>query len=113
RVQNEDFAWVVDAMRINRSVGGDLAQILDQVGETIRARNRLKRQVAALTAEGKISAMVLGFLPIGMGLILYSSNPDYMDPLFSRTIGLVMLGVAVGLLVAGALWLKKLIDVEY
>lgn len=113
RVQNEDFAWVVDAMRINRTVGGDLAQILDQVGETIRARNRLKRQVSALTAEGRISAMVLGFLPIGMGLILYSSNPDYMDPLFSRTIGLIMLGVAVALLVAGALWLKKLIDVEY
>jgi tight adherence protein B len=113
RVKNEDFAWVVDAMRINRTVGGDLAQILDQVGETIRARNRLKRQVAALTAEGRISAMVLGFLPIGMGLILYSSNPDYMEPLFSRTVGLIMLGVAVTLLVAGALWLKKLIDVEY
>lgn len=113
RVQNEDFAWVVDAMRINRTVGGDLAQILDQVGETIRARNRLKRQVAALTAEGRISAMVLGFLPIGMGLILFSSNPDYMKPLFSRTIGWIMLGVAVTLLVAGALWLKKLIDVEY
>ena len=113
RVKNEDFAWVVDAMRINRTVGGDLAQILDQVGETIRARNRLKRQVSALTAEGRISAMVLGFLPIGMGLILYSSNPDYMEPLFSRTIGLIMLGVAVTLLVAGALWLKKLIDVEY
>ena len=113
RVQNEDFAWVVDAMRINRTVGGDLAQILDQVGETIRARNRLKRQVAALTAEGRISAMVLGFLPIGMGLILFSSNPDYMKPLFSRTIGWIMLGVAVTLLIAGALWLKKLIDVEY
>jgi tight adherence protein B len=113
RVQNEDFAWVVDAMRINRTVGGDLAQILDQVGETIRARNRLKRQVAALTAEGRISAMVLGFLPIGMALILFSSNPDYMRPLFSRTIGLIMLAVAVALLVAGALWLKKLIDVEY
>jgi len=113
RVQNEDFEWVVDAMRINRQVGGDLAQILDQVGETIRARNRLKRQVAALTAEGRMSALVLGVLPIGMGLILYSSNPDYMEPLFSRTIGWIMLGVAVGLLVAGALWLKKLIDIEY
>lgn len=113
RVQNEDFEWVVDAMRINRQVGGDLATILDQVSETIRARNRLQRQVSALTAEGRISALVLGVLPIGMGLILYSSNPDYMDPLFSRTIGWVMLGVAAGLLAVGALWLKKLIDIEY
>lgn len=113
RVQNEDFEWVIDAMRINRQVGGDLAQILDQVGETIRARNRLKRQVSALTAEGRISALVLGLLPVVMALVLYSSNPDYMDPLFSRTIGLVMLGVSVGLLLAGAFWLKKLIDIEY
>jgi tight adherence protein B len=113
RVQNEDFEWVIDAMRINRQVGGDLANILDQVGETIRSRNRLKRQVAALTAEGRISAMVLGSLPIGMGLILYTSNPDYMAPLFSRTIGWIMLGIAVGLLVTGALWLKKMIDIEY
>ena len=113
RVQNEDFEWVVDAMRINRQVGGDLARILDQVSETIRARNRLKRQVSALTAEGRISALVLALLPVAIAAILFSSNPDYMEPLFSRTGGLIMLGVAVGLLVAGALWLKKLIDIEY
>ncbi len=56
---------------------------------------------------------MLGFLPVGMGLILYSSNPDYMKPLFESTIGWIMLGVAVGLLATGALWLKKMIDIEY
>lgn len=113
RVQNEDFEWVVDAMRINHQVGGDLASILDQVSETIRARNRLKRQVDALTAEGRISALVLTVLPAAIGLLLYSSNPDYMDPLFNRTVGQIMLGGGILLLVAGALWLKKLIDIEY
>ncbi len=113
RVQNEDFEWVVDAMRINRQVGGDLASILDQVAETIRARNRLKRQVAALTAEGRMSAYVLGVLPVAIGLILYSSNPDYLHPLFTRTAGQIALAFAVGLLLAGVLWLKKLIDIEY
>ncbi len=113
RVQNEDFEWVVDAMRINRQVGGDLASILDQVSETIRSRNRLKRQVAALTAEGRISALVLFLLPIGLGLVLYSSNPEYMDPLFDRTAGQIALGLGIALLVAGGLWLRKMIDIEY
>lgn len=112
RMQNEDFVWVVDAIRVHRRVGGDLSQILERVSETIRARNRLRRQIQALTAEGRLSAIVLGSLPIAMGLILYASNPDYLEPLFSRTIGWIALGVGVGLLAIGVLWLRKLIDVE-
>ena len=112
RVQNEDFEWVVDAIRIHHQVGGDLAQILDKVSETIRARNRLRRQISALTAEGRMSGLVLGILPIAMGLLLYASNPDYLDPLFNSTGGLVLLGGGIALLVAGAVWLKKLVDVE-
>lgn len=112
RVQNEDFEWVIDAIRIHRQVGGDLAQILDKVSETIRARNRLRRQISALTAEGRMSALVLGILPVGMALVLYSTNPDYLGKLFEETAGWIMVGVAGGLLFAGILWLRKLIDVE-
>lgn len=112
RVQNEDFEWVVDAIRIHHQVGGDLAQILDQVAETIRARTKLRRQISALTAEGRLSGIVLGAMPLVMAGILFSSNPDYMRPLFTRTGGQIMLAFAVVLLVTGALWLKKLIDVE-
>lgn len=112
RVQNEDFEWVIDAMRIHRQVGGDLAQILDKVSETIRARNRLRRQISALTAEGRMSALVLGLLPIGMAFVLYSTNPDYLGKLFEDTAGWIMVGVAGGLLFTGILWLRKLIDVE-
>ena len=112
RMGNEDFGWVVDAMRIHRQVGGDLAQILDQVSETIRARNRLRRQIAALTAEGRLSGIVLSALPIVMALVLWTSNREYLEPLYTRTGGQVMLAFAVGLLVTGGLWLKKLVDVE-
>lgn len=112
RVENEDFEWVIDAMRIHRQVGGDLAEILDQVAETIRARARLRRQIAALTAEGRMSAAVLGIMPVAIAALLFTSNPDYLRPLFTRTGGQIMLAVGVGLLVAGGLWLKKLIDVE-
>ena len=112
RMDNEDFGWVVDAMRIHRQVGGDLAQILDQVSETIRARSRLRRQIAALTAEGRMSGIVLSALPILLALVLWTTNRDYLRPLFTRTGGQIMLAFAVGLLVAGGLWLKKLVDVE-
>ena len=112
RVQNEDFEWVIDAIRIHHQVGGDLAQILDKVSETIRARNRLRRQISALTAEGRMSALVLGILPVGMALVLYSTNPDYLGKLFEDTAGWIMVGVAGGLLLTGILWLRKLIDVE-
>lgn len=112
RVDNEDFEWVVDAIRINRQVGGDLGNILDRVSQTIRDRARLRRQVASLTAEGRMSAFVLGGLPLVVGGVLYVTNPDYVEPLVSRTAGNLMLGASGTLLVAGVLWLKKLISVE-
>src|SRR3546814_11973706 len=90
RVKNEDFAWVVDAMRINRTVGGDLAQTLDQVGETITARNRLKRQVPPPTADARLSAMALGLLPLGPGRVPHTSKPAHsqrlLTPNSARTI---------------------------
>ena len=112
RVQNEDFEWVVDAIRIHRQVGGDLSVILEQVSETIRARTRLKRQIAALTAEGRLSGIVLSALPVVMALVLWTTNADYLKPLFNRTAGQIMLGLAIGLLITGGLWLKKLVNVE-
>src|SRR3546814_6559518 len=66
RIGAKDFDWVVDAIKIQASVGGNLSEIIEQVGETIRARTRIKRQVDALTAEGKISALVLFVLPFGL-----------------------------------------------
>ncbi len=112
RMDNEDFGWVVDAMRIHRQVGGDLAQILDQVAETIRSRNRLRRQVAALTAEGRLSALVLAVLPLGVTAVLYVSNPGYLRPLVDETAGRLMLIASLAMLGAGAVWLRKLIDME-
>lgn len=112
RHKSEDFSWVVDAMRIHRQVGGDLADILEKVSETIRARTRLRRQVRALTAEGRLSAIVLGLLPFAISLVLYASNPDYLTPLWERTAGQVMLVASVASLAAGIAWLRKLIDME-
>jgi tight adherence protein B len=113
RIGAKDFDWVVDAIKIQSSVGGNLSEIIDQVGETIRARTRIKRQVDALTAEGKISALVLFVLPFGLFGFIFSSNPDYIKPMFSSGMGQVMLGAAMLMLTCGGLWLKKLVNPEF
>jgi len=113
RIGAKDFDWVVDAIKIQSSVGGNLSEIIDQVGETIRARVRIKRQVDALTAEGKISALVLFVLPFGLFGFIFSSNPDYIKPMFSSGLGQVMLGAAGLMMTAGGLWLKKLVNPEF
>jgi tight adherence protein B len=113
RIGAKDFDWVVDAIKIQSSVGGNLSEIIDQVGETIRARTRIKRQVDALTAEGKISALVLFVLPFGLFGFIFGSNPDYIKPMFSSGMGQVMLGAALLMLTCGGLWLKKLVNPEF
>lgn len=113
RVDSEDFRWVVDAIEIHQEVGGDLAQVLDRVGDTIRARVRARRQVRALSAEGRMSAAVLLALPFGVGAILAGSNPEYIGELFSATAGQIMLAVAGVLLVLGGLWLRRIIRPEF
>ncbi|MGK2930121.1 MAG: type II secretion system F family protein [Acidimicrobiales bacterium] len=113
RINAPDFDWVVDAIKIQSSVGGNLSEIIEQVGETIRARVRIKRQVDALTAEGKISALVLFFLPFGLCGFIFISNPTYIEPLYTSGIGFVLLGVAGLMLSVGGLWLKKLVNPEF
>lgn len=113
RTGSEDFVWVVRAISINRELGGDLAEILDNVGETIRDRNRLRDQVRALSAEGKVSAIILFALPIGVSAFVKVSNPQYLDAMTSQTMGKVMVGGAVLQLTIGGLWLKKLVKVDF
>jgi tight adherence protein B len=113
RVDNEDFTWVVQAIEIHREVGGDLADVLDKVASTIRDRARVRRQVDALAAEGRLSAMILFILPFGMAGLLRITNPDYLHDLTSTSTGQAMIAVGVGLLVIGGLWLKKLSRIVY
>jgi tight adherence protein B len=112
RMDSGDFAWAVMAIRIQREVGGNLAELLVTVADTMTERERLRRDVNALTAEGRISAIVLGILPFGIGLFILGANPDYMDPLFEESIGKVLLGGAALAMVVGGLWMKKTIEIE-
>lgn len=109
RAGSEDFRWVVQAVDIQRDVGGDLAQILDTVGGTIRDRTRIRRQVSALSAEGRMSAYVLLGLPFAMGGAMAVLNPSYLSPLFDSGTGLSLLAAGAVLLVIGGLWLRKIV----
>jgi tight adherence protein B len=109
RVGSEDFGWVVQAMEIQREVGGDLAAILDTVAGTVRDRTRIRLQVSSLSAEGRLSAWVLMVLPFGLGAMMAVTNRNYMDPLFTTGAGYKLLAVAAALLAVGGLWLKKIV----
>jgi len=108
RMNSEDFEWVVGAIDINRTTGGDLAVILDRVSETIRQRDRLRGQVRSLSAEGRLSGWVVGMLPPGVFCFVFISNRAYMEKFFESPRGFLMLGLAAGLLITGATWLRHL-----
>ena len=112
RFDSDDFAWVVMAIRIQRQVGGNLAELLDTVAGTMRERDYLRRQVRTLSAEGRLSAYVLGGLPPFFLLYLFLTQRDYVLPLFTEPMGWVMLAGAGILLGSGSLWMKKAVSVE-
>jgi tight adherence protein B len=109
RMGSEDFEWVVQAVQIQREVGGDLAEILDTVASTVRDRTRIRRQVAALSAEGRISAWVLMVLPFGLGGMMALTNGGYLSPLYSTATGLWLLAGAAALLAVGGVWLHRIV----
>jgi tight adherence protein B len=112
RVGSPDFKWAVLAVNIQREVGGNLAEILDTVADTLRERAMLRRQIKVLTAEGRLSAWVLGALPFAIALYMYAVNPTYIGRLWSDTYGIIMIIVALVLMVAGIIWMRKIVDID-
>ncbi len=113
RMRNEDFYWITQAIGINREVGGNLADVLDTVSKTIRERTAMKRQVAALAADGKLSAIILMLLPFVVTLFLFVTNPEYIMRLFTDPLGWAMLAAGVIMLGIGGFWLTKVINLKY
>jgi tight adherence protein B len=109
RMGSQDLLWVVQAIDINREIGGNLAEVLDTITGTIRDRNRLRRQVSALTAEGRLSAAVVMFLPFALVAVMAVMNPTYLHPLYATTGGLLALAAGGALLAVGGLWLRQLV----
>jgi len=112
RMQSSDFAWAVMAIRIQREVGGNLAELLLTVADTMTQRERLRRDVSTLTAEGRMSAIIIGLLPPGLCAVMWVMNPEYIKELFTPGLGYILLGVAVVMMGIGFAWMKKTVTIE-
>jgi tight adherence protein B len=111
RLDIKDVDWVVQAIRIQQTVGGKLADLLHTLADFIRAREEIRREVAVLTAEGKISAYVLGALPIFLALFIQVTNPGYLDPMF-RGWGWIFMGGALASVAIGMGLILRMVKVD-
>jgi tight adherence protein B len=112
RIQIVDVRILVTAILIQREVGGNLAEILDNLASVIRARFTIRRQLRVYTAQGRFSGYVLGILPIAVGAAIYSLNPPYIQLLFTDPLGKLLVIVAVVFQIIGFLWIRKIVNIE-
>lgn len=112
RVQSPDLDLVVTAVGVNRQVGGNLAEVLENISHTIRERIRIKGEVSTLTAQARGSGQMISFMPVGLAIFLYFAAPTYFRPMTSSPIGYVMLGISGGLVFAGNAIIKKVVSID-
>jgi tight adherence protein B len=112
RVPNLDLRFFVTSVAIQRQTGGDLAEILDKIGHVVRERYRILGQVKALTAEGRLSGLVLIALPFGLFLMMLHMKPDYVALLWTDPLGIKMSIFALIMQVIGAYAIKKIVDIK-
>ncbi len=113
RVQSEDLPWVADAIEIHRETGGDVADLLDGIAATVRERERIRGQIKVLSAEGRISGLVLVLMPFILAGVTYVAAPDYLAELTNSTAGRWMIfGASVGMAI-GVAWILRIIRLKY
>lgn len=112
RMPSKDLELLVEALVIQRQVGGNLAYLFDKIVETTRERTRIENQVKTLTAQGRLSGIIISLLPLGLGVIIYFMNPEYMITLFTHPIGQIMLIVAAVSGVLGFILVRKITRIE-
>ncbi len=112
RAPIQDFRIFVAAVLIQKESGGNLAEVLENVAETTRERFRLKKQVSVHTAQGRMTGWILSLLPAGLGFAMYLVNPDGMSILWKSSVGLKLLYTAIGMDIAGALIIRKIVRIR-
>jgi tight adherence protein B len=112
RIQSDDLDLMITAVNVQHEVGGNLAEILEIIGYTIRERVRIKGEIRVLTAQGMMSGYVITFLPIVLGLFLYLMNKEYIGAMFQEVCGWIMLGVAATGIISGFFAIQKIVRIE-
>ena len=113
RMKSQDFEWLTRAVDINRELGGDLTEVLDNVGDTIRDRRRVARMVRALSAEGRASGWVLLALPVLMFLFMWWRTPENISLLLSEPLGRLLFAIGLAGMAVGYVWIRRLVDLKY
>lgn len=113
RMRSDDFRWAAQAIMINRETGGNLAEVLENVAGTIRERNEIRRQIQALSAEGRLSATVLSLLPVVVFGAVLLLQPTYFTIFFTTIVGLAALVVSLLLLGVGIFWMYRVTKVKF
>lgn len=112
RVGSADLELVVTAVAINRSAGGNLAEMLEIISTTIRQRVQTKQEIKALTAQGRASGWFITALPVGLSALLYLISPTYFRPMTQNLVGWILLGIAAALLLIGNFLVRKAVAIE-
>lgn len=112
RIGSTDLTWTVQAIVVQQRTGGRLADVLRIVARTMRGRFELQRELRALTAEGRLSAYILGGLPFALAALLLIVNPHYLSPLFHDPIGYLLVGAAGALMLGAFAWMRRIVKVE-
>ena len=113
RVPSEDLKLIINAILIQKDIGGNLSEILENISETIRERQRIKNEVSSLTAQGRLSGMIIMVMPFFLGVIIYLFDNEYVLTLFNTTIGRILIGLALFNQLLGWLFIRKIIRIEY
>lgn len=112
RVDLTDVRIFATAILVQKEIGGNLAEILENLAETIRARFKIRRQIRVYTAQGRMSSWVLGALPVTMAIMLYFIEPEYVSMLWTEFLGRFMLVTAVTLQLLGFWWIRKIVNLD-
>ena len=112
RMSSGDLELMIQAILIQRLVGGNLATVLETIVQTIRDRNFIQRQVTTLTAQGRLSGMVIGALPIVLGVVIYFISPDYIGSLFNHPVGMLLVGAGTVSGTIGFILIRKVTTIE-
>jgi tight adherence protein B len=113
RMRNDDLGMLLSAVIIQRQVGGNLADIIDGISETIRDRLKIKGEVKVMSASGRISGLVIGLLPVFLTAVLMMINPNYILTFFESEIGVIMLVIACFMELIGFMIVNKIVDIKY
>jgi len=112
RNRSEDFDLLVTAVQIQRSVGGNLAEILDTIAYTIRERVRIHGEIRTITAQARLSGIIITLLPIGLALFMFFIEPSYFSPMIHKSLGWVMLGLGVFSIAVGTALIQKIVRIK-